>query len=1091
MAGVLFSRVQQKFLLVSFSSCPRQSSQVALRFFYSPTAVTLRRFSSSQCLCSASPNNFTFPSCQIEKPVWKAIQCNFTAGSILLSHFTRNGNDCSKRFFSSTKPLQGTAEMENLPEQNTPNEKLGEVNEKLGYETRSEHPPAHSACSSLSLASGYPQEVLLPAEDVPIQPVITVEAKSHFPCTLELDAVAIGEDVSLDSAIVSEGKELLHGRENTDPVTSQHLHNANSPGDTLKDENKTLSHSESFANNCLSVLPTHNMSQGKPQTKRLRTEKAAVAPGGTKENNVPPSNEKVAPIEGRPLVFDGDIEVLSPEQQKQKEELIKELTRRLSGPLANENGKVPSGKDRPTAIEVDGPSHFYANSNRYTAYTKLKHRLLTRMGYRVLHVPYFDWRKLRSPTDREEYMRTKLLEEPTEWLDPEDEIFYKNRLEALENQQRTDDKMVSSDSTIEKANCTIDEKQDEKDLHNLKIEDKATTRSTESLPFSSPSETENAKDIRRIFSEKSRAQKEGISAIKNHASTKRRQPDMPLTTAEDSSYQSTHVSTSTNDGDYRSHAQPIYSRKDFTEVTSRDTALHQGGTLQEPSFQKEDLQHERHWLSQPSSTASTKRIRKQTLNFQGTDPYSEHPSLSGPSSMERYPSSTTKGFTSGYVSPEASSSSRYAPVSSHNAPFQNQDSAHYQYNSSESSPLFKQSSQMHYNIENKADPSYTPRRQEFYHSEETPSSGRSSPPMAHPIPSRPSPPQGHRTSSTYDPPPLYTSPQGRQPPSTPYGPSSQYPPVSYAPPSQQHARPPPRSVPYGQQYPLPHSPYTHQGNYVPSSDSHSLPTYAYGQQSYQSPIPPYNQQNLPPPQYDPRFQNYGIPPAYTPSYDPRTPPPSYPGYSPPPSSHVASPYSLPGAYPPSYTSSSPNSHTSGYSSNWQQTGAPITEPRNPYPNAPESRYEERSPPHLKNRIPAKPRLSSSGAPPSGRNPDYFAGAHQNPSTHYEAPFTYGHGDFPSSPYTFSNEIALQRQRPSTLTPATDEQPLFTKPQKRIKQPRRMRSEDSATGYYHDSNLAEYALPVSENAWDSSEALSDTAQLFENAPQNHLKGKKRQ
>mmetsp|Transcript_16411 Transcript_16411/g.17867 ORF Transcript_16411/g.17867 Transcript_16411/m.17867 type:complete len:88 (-) Transcript_16411:153-416(-) len=46
------------------------------------------------------------------------------------------------------------------------------------------------------------------------------------------------------------------------------------------------------------------------------------------------------------------------------------------------------------AIEVDGPSHFYANSTKYTAYTKLKHRLLSRMGYKVLHVPYFEWRNL-------------------------------------------------------------------------------------------------------------------------------------------------------------------------------------------------------------------------------------------------------------------------------------------------------------------------------------------------------------------------------------------------------------------------------------------------------------------------------------------------------------------------------------------------------------------------------------------------------------------------------------------------------------------------------------------------------------------------
>jgi hypothetical protein len=65
--------------------------------------------------------------------------------------------------------------------------------------------------------------------------------------------------------------------------------------------------------------------------------------------------------------YDGELEVLTPEQQKEKELLIKELTKRLSGPLADENGNVPTGLDRPIAIEVDGPSHFYANSQRYTA----------------------------------------------------------------------------------------------------------------------------------------------------------------------------------------------------------------------------------------------------------------------------------------------------------------------------------------------------------------------------------------------------------------------------------------------------------------------------------------------------------------------------------------------------------------------------------------------------------------------------------------------------------------------------------------------------------------------------------------------------
>lgn len=128
----------------------------------------------------------------------------------------------------------------------------------------------------------------------------------------------------------------------------------------------------------------------------------------------------------REHLLDGEEEVLTEAEKEEKDTIVKELTKRLSGPLADEDGNVPTGKDRPIAIEVDGPSHFYANSRRYTAYTKLKHRLLTRMGYKVLHVPYFEWRRLRGAREREDYMRTKLVEEPTEWLDPEDEKYYNN-----------------------------------------------------------------------------------------------------------------------------------------------------------------------------------------------------------------------------------------------------------------------------------------------------------------------------------------------------------------------------------------------------------------------------------------------------------------------------------------------------------------------------------------------------------------------------------------------------------------------------------------------------------------------------------------
>jgi hypothetical protein len=115
-----------------------------------------------------------------------------------------------------------------------------------------------------------------------------------------------------------------------------------------------------------------------------------------------------------------------------KEELIRNIMKKLKGPLADEDGNVPTGSKRPIAIEVDGPSHFYVNTTKYTAYTKLKHRLLTRMGYKVLHVPYFEWRKLKGAKDREKYLSEKLKEEPTEWLDPDDEKIYAERMQKAE-----------------------------------------------------------------------------------------------------------------------------------------------------------------------------------------------------------------------------------------------------------------------------------------------------------------------------------------------------------------------------------------------------------------------------------------------------------------------------------------------------------------------------------------------------------------------------------------------------------------------------------------------------------------------------------
>ncbi|PFH33957.1 RAP domain-containing protein [Besnoitia besnoiti] len=59
-------------------------------------------------------------------------------------------------------------------------------------------------------------------------------------------------------------------------------------------------------------------------------------------------------------------------------------------------------------LEVDGPQHFYRDSFHWTSASKLKHRLLTGLGFRVAHVPYFDWLKLESEDVRRVYLRCAL-----------------------------------------------------------------------------------------------------------------------------------------------------------------------------------------------------------------------------------------------------------------------------------------------------------------------------------------------------------------------------------------------------------------------------------------------------------------------------------------------------------------------------------------------------------------------------------------------------------------------------------------------------------------------------------------------------------
>eukprot|EP00921_Rhytidocystis_pertsovi_P006446 GHVQ01011007.1.p1 GENE.GHVQ01011007.1~~GHVQ01011007.1.p1 ORF type:complete len:890 (+),score=73.56 GHVQ01011007.1:6637-9306(+) len=61
-----------------------------------------------------------------------------------------------------------------------------------------------------------------------------------------------------------------------------------------------------------------------------------------------------------------------------------------------------------TVIEVDGPKHFYRGSRHWTSFSKLKHQLISSLGLKVVHVPYYDWVRLNSWVNRQAYLKNLL-----------------------------------------------------------------------------------------------------------------------------------------------------------------------------------------------------------------------------------------------------------------------------------------------------------------------------------------------------------------------------------------------------------------------------------------------------------------------------------------------------------------------------------------------------------------------------------------------------------------------------------------------------------------------------------------------------------
>jgi len=64
------------------------------------------------------------------------------------------------------------------------------------------------------------------------------------------------------------------------------------------------------------------------------------------------------------------------------------------------------------AVEVNGPSHYFnvtsASSLRMTGNDLFKIRVLKKQGFKVLHIPYFDWQKLRTAEQKKSYLQKML-----------------------------------------------------------------------------------------------------------------------------------------------------------------------------------------------------------------------------------------------------------------------------------------------------------------------------------------------------------------------------------------------------------------------------------------------------------------------------------------------------------------------------------------------------------------------------------------------------------------------------------------------------------------------------------------------------------
>jgi hypothetical protein len=65
----------------------------------------------------------------------------------------------------------------------------------------------------------------------------------------------------------------------------------------------------------------------------------------------------------------------------------------------------------PVAVEVDGPSHYTRNNFEKLGSSRLRHQLVeARVDNRLIVVPFFVWRELRTRRQKEAFLQDKLME---------------------------------------------------------------------------------------------------------------------------------------------------------------------------------------------------------------------------------------------------------------------------------------------------------------------------------------------------------------------------------------------------------------------------------------------------------------------------------------------------------------------------------------------------------------------------------------------------------------------------------------------------------------------------------------------------------